>query len=517
MGMLAVFCIVGGAATMLSCKGFLDALSESPPLPPPSDPPLPPVAIRVEEPTAAPYRFCLHPDSLSTSITEGAVDYFVSQSRHERVNYSSVLGCDFVIRFSKAERARGCVCTWGNRVMQCSSEEGEWKGPSENDMGLPHRSPYDSYKFSTQDFYVQIAHRKTGQAFDFNMCSIEKVSLVPYAQKSGFVIAFRDEEMQSKGVGNALQGVFQVNVAVRAMPRSSASNAVSAVVGVDAVIPQGVERRPYAIAALIGNQRYRDDSVPPAQFALRDVETMGAYFQRAFGLKPENIHTWADASFGELGRIFGTDRGQLHKLVQASQSRCESEHPGGKSEDCRPDVFVYYSGHGAPSVEKGETYLVPSDGHPDYVDSAGGGLALSLLENNLAMLPAKSVTLILESCFSGSYHSGPLVKNASPIVKTRQGHIENPPSQVVLMAASQGDQIAHWYPQMQHGLFTYFFLKGLQGNADFNLDGAITVREMNDYLAFELPRFSWRAYARDQRPDIRGAMERVLIRLAQRQ
>ena len=44
-----------------------------------------------------------------------------------------------------------------------------------------------------------------------------------------------------------------------------------------------------------------------------------------------------------------------------------------------------------------------------------------------------------------------------------------------IIAAAEGHQLANWYPEQRHGLLTYFLLKGLQGSADADRDGSVSV------------------------------------------
>lgn len=40
----------------------------------------------------------------------------------------------------------------------------------------------------------------------------------------------------------------------------------------------------------------------------------------------------------------------------------------------------------------------------------------------------------------------------------------------------------------RNGVFTYFLLKGLKGNADFNKDGRVNLGELNLYLSEQIRR-----------------------------
>lgn len=53
---------------------------------------------------------------------------------------------------------------------------------------------------------------------------------------------------------------------------------------------------------------------------------------------------------------------------------------------------------------------------------------------------------------------------------------------LTVFSASSGTQISSGYPDKKHGLFTYFLLKGLRGEADANQDKTLTMAELESYL-----------------------------------
>ena len=40
---------------------------------------------------------------------------------------------------------------------------------------------------------------------------------------------------------------------------------------------------------------------------------------------------------------------------------------------------------------------------------------------------------------------------------------------------------------LRHGLFTYYLLRGLRGEADLNRNGEVTIGEVTDYLTRKIP------------------------------
>lgn len=167
-------------------------------------------------------------------------------------------------------------------------------------------------------------------------------------------------------------------------------------------------------------------------------------------------------------------------------------------------VFIYYSGHGAPNPKTGDAFLVPYDGDPTFVDATG--YPLKRLYAQLNKLPAREVVVLLDSCFSGSGGRSVIAKGMRPIVLS----VENPllaGGKAVVLAASKGDQVSSTYDPKGHGLLTYFFLKGLRGEADSNKDGAIELSEVFNYAKPQVERTARREYNNDQTPQLIGSSE----------
>lgn len=253
-------------------------------------------------------------------------------------------------------------------------------------------------------------------------------------------------------------------------------------------IPETSAPKPNAIAVVIGNRSYEGDT-PDVTYATRDASTMKDYLIKTFGYSPGNILYAEDASKAKMEVLLGDENnpGKLFNYVKP-----------GKSE-----VFIYYSGHGAPNPNTNKAYLMPVDSDPSSLSITG--YPLELLYQKLSDLQAKSVQVVIDACFSGATGGGGmLVDKASPIGI----NVKNPVAKLadgVVLTASSGSQIASWYPEKKHGLFTYFYLKGLQGAADADGNRNITVQEMNQYLTDTtdgVPYWARRLYNREQVPSI---------------
>ena len=253
---------------------------------------------------------------------------------------------------------------------------------------------------------------------------------------------------------------------------------------------------PNAVAVVIGIRRYQRSDVPLVEYALRDAEAVRSYLESTLGYRPENIifATNETATKATFEMIF---QEQLVNYVKPGES----------------DVFIYYSGHGAPDMKTGEAYFVPHDCHPDYATTTGYPVKRMLQE--LVSLRARSVTVVVDACFSGESEGGTILKEASPlswVVERPAGVMENG----TLFFSSSGSQLSTWYTEKKHGLFTYFFLKGLRGEADADKDGAVAVDELERYVKAEVTRTARFLRNREQEPEVYSADKaRVLVRYTQ--
>jgi uncharacterized caspase-like protein len=218
---------------------------------------------------------------------------------------------------------------------------------------------------------------------------------------------------------------------------------------------------------------------------------------------------------GYLVNILGFDEKRIIELydeqatLSAFKQVFEEQLPNwvraGKS-----DVFIFYSGHGAPVPESKEAFFVPYDCNPTYAKSTG--YRVQELYDRLAKLSARSVTAVIDACFSGSSEKGMLLKGISPIFIRVDSPTAGIPNGLVFTASS-GQQVASWYTEKKHGLFTYYFLKGLRGDADENKDRQVTAAEMENYLMKIVPDQARYLNNREQTPQMMGAdLQRVLAR-----
>ena len=269
-------------------------------------------------------------------------------------------------------------------------------------------------------------------------------------------------------------------------------------------IPKTGMKNPNAIAVVIGNRDYDGRDVPAVDFALADASIIRAYLIQTLGYKEENVLYYTNATKGTFESVFGNENNHKGKLFYRAD-------PKGQS-----DLFIYYSGHGAPDIqsssEEKPSYLVPKDADPSHVRF--GGYALDVLYNNLRQIPHRRVTVVIDACFSGMSDGGRLMGDISPLGLPSQADSGARLSQqsTTIFTASGSRQVASWYRDKQHSLFTYFFLKALRGDADADKNKVLTAAEISDYVSDQVLSIARRRHSRDQNPQFIGNANAVMVR-----
>ncbi len=247
-------------------------------------------------------------------------------------------------------------------------------------------------------------------------------------------------------------------------------------------IPITTTKNKDAIAVIIGNRRYQNTKW--VNFAENDARIMKEYLIKTLGFREGNIFLEIDATKGTFENYFGTAsiyKGKLYSAIKEDVS----------------DVFIFYSGHGAPSVNNKKGYFIPVECDPKRVELSG--YSLDLFYNNLIKMQAKSITVVLDACFSGAE----VLEDISPIrVKQAQTVVND--SRSMIFSSSSNEEVSSWYNAKKHGLFTYFFLKGIHNlNADRNKDNKLTYAELFSYIANKtegVPYYARRLHSIDQTP-----------------
>ena len=263
-------------------------------------------------------------------------------------------------------------------------------------------------------------------------------------------------------------------------------------------IPTARKKRNNAVAIVIGVEKYQN--IPPAPYAAHDAEIMAKYFKETMGIEKVITHIDNEVSGFFFINTFDPNNGNLMKLINKGET----------------DVFVYYSGHGIPEKDGKDVFLFPSDGKLEMLQVMG--YSMNKFYENLNAMGAKSVTVILDACFTGSSRTSEkfTAENVSNTkgVKIRPLAImpwqANPNFRV--FTSSTNEQTSLGFDASETGLFTYYLAIGMQGDADENKDKTITAAELRNFVTSKVSETSKKIRG-EQTPQFFGDDNFVVVEL----
>tara|TARA_B100000780_G_C21092327_1_gene440286 strand:- start:3 stop:1688 length:1686 start_codon:yes stop_codon:yes gene_type:complete len=243
------------------------------------------------------------------------------------------------------------------------------------------------------------------------------------------------------------------------------------------------------VALIIGIEKYEQS--PNASFANLDAKYFFDYARKAFGVKKNNIKILIDED-ASLSKTNSAIFKWLPAKIKPNQT----------------DLIIFFSGHGLASSDGKEKYILPSNADPDLLSKTA--LSRTELFDEIIRLKPKSVTMFFDTCYSGiSRDEKTLLASAKPL-RIVSNNDKEVPENFTIFTASKVDQISSSFKEAKHGIFSYYLMKGLEGDADTNKDKNITNGEM---LAYMDQKILDRALAigRQQNPMLSGDPNKILM------
>ena len=206
---------------------------------------------------------------------------------------------------------------------------------------------------------------------------------------------------------------------------------------IDTNIPKAKKINESTFCFIIANETY--DELPTVNFAENDGKTFRNYCIDALGVPHDQVFIYTNASYTSMTRALK----KMENLANATS---------GKSK-----FVFYYAGHGTPSEEDQSAFIVPSDG---LVTVPSTCFKLSDIYKNFGKMPAESVVVILDACFSGLNRDNSGLIAARAVA--RKPKKETVSGNVIVLSATSEDETAMGYDEKGHGMFTYHLLKKIQ-------------------------------------------------------
>ena len=251
--------------------------------------------------------------------------------------------------------------------------------------------------------------------------------------------------------------------------------------------------QPHAVAIAIGVGAFRDPAMPTMKLAAHDAEVMSGYFTSVMGIPAQKVKVALDA------------KGLKDDWIEVFEQWLPKQ--GGP----HTTAYVYVAGRAIVDHDTGAVSLLPYDA---TVSGSTRAFSLARLQRALANAPVKQAVVMLDLSLEPSSGSDP-ARVAAPRWVSQDSNGEQ--ERVMLMVGNSTLQEAQAYQPGQHGLFTYFLLKGLRGAADLDKNGSVLTGELCAYVKKHVTSMGRSALGDTQQPlcvpDAAGASPLRQLRL----
>jgi len=254
-------------------------------------------------------------------------------------------------------------------------------------------------------------------------------------------------------------------------------------------------------AVIIGVGGYESTAVPRLRYPVADADAVYETLIASGGFKKENILLLTDKT--ERKPTLRNIKWALGTFLARSAHKNDL-------------VVIYFAGHGASEVDQRgierdglSKYLVPIDADPDDLYSTA--LPMDEMQNVLARIEAERITVFLDACYSGAAGGRTFASTKTRTVNVDDIFLDRLTRSKgrAIVTASRPSELSIELPELGHGVFTFYLVRGLRGYADLNRDGIVSLQELYEYLTQEVSRKS-RAVGGNQHPMLKGELEGAL-------
>ena len=247
------------------------------------------------------------------------------------------------------------------------------------------------------------------------------------------------------------------------------------------------------VGIVFGNQKFGDRDISGKNSIDENVRMVRNYFHELFGISNNRIVPSQYWFFNngvyrrDFSAVFNPDNGYVIDKIESGLSYSGAD---------TLDLIIYYSGEG--TTINGEKCLLPFDAN---INDEYSFFPLSELYASLSeiqkMKQVQNITIFMDVDFNNpafKQNLAVVIDDSDDKKKKKKGKkkkkeepelaIEDeikPPDGITAFFASNINQLTYNHPESENGIFTYYLLKGLRGEAD-NGDKSVTVSELHEFI-----------------------------------
>jgi ATP-dependent Clp protease ATP-binding subunit ClpA len=138
-------------------------------------------------------------------------------------------------------------------------------------------------------------------------------------------------------------------------------------------------------------------------------------------------------------------------------------------------LLFYYSGHG--DEDQGKSYLVTRGGRRLILDDSA--LPILRIKEIMEKAQARAKVIILDACHSGVNIGG---KGAKRMSKEFIDSVFEQAEGLAILASCKQSQLSYEWQKQERSVYTHYLLEALQGQADHDEKGFVSVVDVNRYV-----------------------------------
>ena len=232
---------------------------------------------------------------------------------------------------------------------------------------------------------------------------------------------------------------------------------------------------PQRWAVVVGTSEYLNRGVASLKFADKDAESFARFLQtpEGGGFQPDHMRILLnkDATLAKLQEA----------LIDFLQQAIDKDL-----------VIIYFAGHGLPDPARLQNlYLLTYDADPSRLGTTAFPMwqIKDVLERYIS---AKRIVVFSDACHSGGisvdFATRGMDATKSNLINQYLADLSRTKEGIVIFTASAAGEVSQEIPELGHGIFTYFLLQGMKGEADFNNDYTVTINELMQYVEDQVKR-----------------------------
>ena len=245
------------------------------------------------------------------------------------------------------------------------------------------------------------------------------------------------------------------------------------------------------IGVVIGNKQFWTEKIPGNNSSEEDVKIVRKYYNKLLGMKNHQMipsQFWLfenGVTINNFNEIFNPNLGFIKDKIQSVVEYSNLD---------TIDLMLYYSGEGTTIA--GDKCIIPYDADKNKIHSFFKIKDLYSMLNEINKIDNIGDIFVFmdvdfnNSAFKQNLKTAEVGKKKKKKKKKKKNAEEDkpafpseliPPEGITTFYAANTTERSYDHPDANNGIFTYYMLKGLRGDAD-NGDKVITVGELHNYI-----------------------------------